>query len=125
MYLNDKMYTCMARTVTPFAKLLEDKFLEWERGEGVRKALFEFAMYLGVNRPTLSMWMNGKRSPQDKDMIDNLAIKLGGDVYDALGLPRPDPDTTFVAYHMADLSPEERRAVVEKVKQYLKDHVGE
>lgn len=125
MNIYSKMYVCMPRTITPFAKLLEEKFLDWERREGTRKALFEYANFLGVNRPTLSQWMNGKRTPQDKDLIELLARKLGNDVYDALGLPRPDPEFAYVHYRWKELSSEQKSAVKEQIIKFLSDHAGE
>lgn len=125
MNINGKIDGCMPRIITPFTKFLEERFLEWERVEGTRKALFEFANHLGVNRPTLSQWMNGKRAPQDREVIDRLAFKLGNEIYDALHVPRPDSEYTYINYHWKELSDEEKRLVTEQIKRFLADHAGE
>lgn len=78
-----------------FDKFLEYKYLEWQQSEGGRKTVKEFAKWLGVSQSSVSMWWNGERIPQG-ETIDKLAEKLGPEVYDALGLERPDPRLVYI-----------------------------
>ena len=73
----------------PVAAWLMKKYLEWQQKEGELKNINEFADYLGVSQPTLSMWLGGSHLPS-KHSADLVAIKLGSKIYDLLGLARPD-----------------------------------
>ena len=74
-----------------FPNYLTKKFLEWQTELGARKTLEDFADYLNVSRPLLSFWMNGKRIP-NADNLENISAILGNEIYDALDLPRPNPN---------------------------------
>ncbi len=66
------------------------KFLEWEREQGKRKTLVQFAEYLGVSRISLDGWMKNKYQPKGINLA-KIASKLGYEIYDVLGIPRPMP----------------------------------
>ena len=74
-----------------FSRFLELKFLEWQQREGGRKTVKEFAAYIGVSQSTISTWWNEDRKPEGEN-LRKLAEKLGIEVYDILGMPRPDSD---------------------------------
>lgn len=78
-----------------FTQFLELKFLEWQQAEGGRKTVKQFAAFIGVSQSTISTWWNGDRSPEGEN-IQKIANKLGIEVYDVLGLPRPDPDLLYI-----------------------------
>lgn len=63
------------------------------------------------------MWWNGNRLPEGAN-VQKLAKRLGLEVYDVLGLPRPDADLHFLQQHWDDLSPEARKALREKAEEY-------
>lgn len=67
---------------------LIDKFLDWQKQQGSLKTQDEFARFLGFEPSTVSMWINGKHNP-DKNSVRQLATKLGPDIYDFFGIPRP------------------------------------
>jgi len=73
-----------------FSDFLEQKFIEWQMQEKGRKTIVQFAAFLGVSQPILSMWMNGRKRPGTEN-IKMLAEVFGLEVYDSLGLPRPNP----------------------------------
>lgn len=73
-----------------FPEFLEKKYLEWQLKEMGRKTIVQFAAYIGVSQPILSMWMSGKKRPGTEN-IKLLAEIFGDEVYDALGLSRPNP----------------------------------
>ncbi len=74
-----------------FKEWLYQKFLEWEKSTGERQTGVSFARHLGVTQPALSSWLNGKYIPKGRSLAI-LAKKLGYDVYDVVGLPRPTID---------------------------------
>lgn len=100
-----------------FRQFLELKFLEWQRESGGRKTVLEFAKHIGVSQQTISMWWNGERLPEAAN-IQKLAKRLGLEVYDVLGLPRPDEQLHYVQKLWDLLNPEERRALREQAEKY-------
>lgn len=73
----------------PFALWFERKFVEWEAEAGHRRTVSEFAEWLNIPRSLCSRYLTGSRSPS-RINVDLIAIKLGPEVYDLLGLQRPD-----------------------------------
>jgi len=73
-----------------FPEYIEKKYLDWQRNQGKRKTIDEFAAYIGVSQPTLSQWMSGKRTPGIEN-ANLLAEIFGNEVYDVLEIPRPNP----------------------------------
>lgn len=72
-----------------FKNWLMDQFVEWERKQASRQTYSAFARYLDVKQPSLSGWLAGDYVPTGEN-LEKVANKLGLEVYDALGLPRPD-----------------------------------
>ena len=101
-----------------FKKFLEGKYLDWQRASGGRKTVLEFANYLGVSQQSVSNWWNGDRIPQGEN-IKKLADKLGLEVYDVLGLSRPNPDLHYLQGIWDELSPEEQRILRETAVKYV------
>jgi len=102
-----------------FRQFLELKFLEWQRGEGGRKTVKQFAKYLGVSQQSVSSWWNETRIPQG-DNVQKLANKLGLEVYDVLGLPRPDADLHYLQQAWENIPTAARRAIREQAEKYQK-----
>lgn len=100
-----------------FSQYLEKKFLEWQSMEGRRKTIEEFALYIGVSRPLLNMWMNGKRKP-GKESLKLLSTILGNEVYDILGYERPNPYLQTINRIFERLSPEHQRKLAEDAERY-------
>jgi len=80
----------MPPTMDTFPQWINRKFVEWQASQGKRKTVEEFAIYLGVSRPLLNMWMNGNKKP-GRENINLMAEVFGNEIYDVLGLPRPNP----------------------------------
>lgn len=99
-----------------FPKFLEGKFLEWQKEQGGRRTVSEFAKWIGVKQSSVSMWWNGSNEPSGES-VRLLADKLGLETYDVLGLERPDPDLYYIRKIWDDLTPEKRKAVREQVEQ--------
>lgn len=111
----------MIPTEMDFPKYLELKFLEWQQREGKRRTIADFSMYLGVSQSVVSMWMNGSRTP-NQPSIELLSRVFGLEIYDSLGLPRPDADLHYVQSVWDELPGELRRAVREQIEQYATSH---
>ena len=108
-----------------FTEWFNQKFMEWERGIGKRQTIDKLAAYLGVNRSLVSYWLNGKRNP-GSETIDFIAARFGLEVYDVLGLPRPDPDLHLIQKIWNDLPEEARHKLADQAGRYAVgvDHVG-
>lgn len=103
-----------------FAQFLEMKYLEWQKQEGGRKTVKEFAAYIGVSQSTISNWWNDDRKPEGEN-LQKLAAKLGIEVYDILGVPRPDSDLLYLQSIWKELEPEKRRTLREQAEKYNKN----
>lgn len=105
-----------------FPQLLETKYLEWQSQQGKRKTLDDFAEHIGVRRSVLSNWLTGRRNP-GAESLRQLSSALGFEVYDVLGLPRPDEDLAYISQHWDQVSEEFRRKFREQVEQHWDEHV--
>ncbi len=93
-----------------FKEWLERQFMAWQISTGQRQTIEKFADYLGVSRGTLNKWMNGDRKPETES-VEILALKLGLEVYDVLGLPPPDEDLFRIKQLWGHLTKEEQKAI--------------
>jgi len=101
-----------------FAKYLETKYLDWQREMGERKTIEEFGHYIGVSQGAVSLWMNGKREPA-ADSVKLLANVLGPEVYDVLGLERPDPRLVYIQQVWSKLPLEAQADLREMAERYV------
>lgn len=70
---------------------LDRKYLAWQVAQGESRSIAEFARHLGVSRGTFNKWSSGERSP-DAYSVELLARGCQDDeIYDLVGLKRPDP----------------------------------
>lgn len=89
-----------------FSDWLRGKFTAWQAQSSAPKTVVDWSIFLGVSQPNLSRWLNGKSKP-DGINLERLADKLGLEVYDRLGLVRPNVDTRLNLINKAwDLLPE-------------------
>jgi len=105
-------------TLMQFSKLLEMKFLEWQQLEGGRKTVKEFAEWLGFGQSTVSNWMNETRVPQS-EAVHQLALKLGLEVYDSLGLERPNENLFYIQRVFEILPDEAQQSIRDDVERYF------
>lgn len=96
-----------------FKDFLFEKLQEYEKEQGKRITQSMFAEYLGISRTVLSYYLNGKNLPSFES-AGTLAEKLGIEVYDYLGVPRPDEDLEYIREIWKELSPEDRHQLAEQ-----------
>lgn len=114
-------FTMLFVAKTKFSEWLESRYLEWQvKGKG-RKTVTEFAEYLGFPQPTVNNWLNGARTPSG-DSIFPLAVKLGLEVYDTLGLPRPNPILFGVQANFGLFTELELRRIAQVVEEARARH---
>jgi len=94
---------------------LEAKYVEWRnkqpRGQD---GVSHFAAHLGISRNTLTNWLNRGQTPE-KAQVERLA-QLGIEIYDLLGVPRPDPALQQVIEAWGKLS-NEARAEIDAIRE--------
>lgn len=101
-----------------FSDYLEQKFIEWQMKEGKRKTIEDFAAYIGVSQPTISMWLANRRIPATEN-VKLLADIFGFEIYDILGLERPDPDLHYIETHWTKLPESARKKIREEAEAYV------
>ena len=100
-----------------FREYLLSKIQELEKEKGGRITLDEFADYLGVKRPILSMWMSGKNKPSLKS-IQKLAEKLGNEIYDVFEIPNRNPYLQRIYNVFDELPIDRQKQLAEEAEQY-------
>jgi len=100
-----------------FPEYLERKYLEWQNSLGKRKTVEEFAAWLGVSRPLMTMWLNGKRRPGTEN-LKLLSAVFGNEVYDILGIERPNPYLQKINQLFERISPEHQQKLAEDAERY-------
>lgn len=83
------------------AELLTREYLDWQKKVG-RRTIKQFSQRLKVPPASLSDWMAGKYPPKSMVNIENIAKELGSEVYDVLGLSRPQSDEDLLAEFPAE-----------------------
>ncbi|MBN1888273.1 MAG: helix-turn-helix transcriptional regulator [Thermoflexales bacterium] len=101
---------------TRFANWIENQYLDWQKKQGGRKTVTEFAAWLGFAKSTVSQWLNGRGQP-NTESLHRLAQKLGLDVYTVLELPSPDPLLFSIQASWDILSDSEREAMGKIVQE--------
>lgn len=90
---------------------LNQKFVEWEKTQGGKQSFYAFARYLEVSQSGLGQWMTGNGAPGGDDLL-SIANKLGPEIYDVIGLPRPNEEAQRVTVSFASLPPDIRQKLV-------------
>ena len=103
-----------------FAAWLESKYISWIGEAGKRRTLTDFSKYLGVTQPMLSQWLNGRYVPNTHN-ISKIAARLGPEVYDLLGLQRPDPDIQWLVKLFGELDEQGKEELLQAAEQ-IKQH---
>lgn len=102
------------------------KFNDWEKTQGRSQSYYAFARYLQVSQSGLSQWMTGGSIPAGEDLL-NLASKLGTEIYDVLGLPRPNAEVQRITVSFASLPTDIRQgltsAIVEVDETLRQEHL--
>lgn len=82
---------------------LETQYLLW-KGDS-KKTYTDFAVYLDVPNTSLSNWLNSGTKMR-ADTVSKIARKLGPEIYDVLGLDRPDANDPRSVLFTAGFPPE-------------------
>ena len=95
---------------------LNQKFIDWEKAQGHRQSYYAFARYLEVSQSGLGQWMVGTGVPSGDDLL-SIANKLGPEIYDVLGLPRPNAEVQRVTVSFANLPADIRERLTDAISE--------
>jgi transcriptional regulator with XRE-family HTH domain len=112
-----------------FTILLEKAFLEYrirQTRQRLSVSLNSFANYLDFSPPIVNLWLSGSRLPTQGNverLIPKLVELLDFEVYDVLGLPRPDPDLQRLNRVWPRIPKEYRQMLANQAEKYAtEDH---
>jgi hypothetical protein len=71
------------------AAWLNRAFIDFQAERGRRRTIRDFSEYLDVDYSLLTKWLKGVAAPGNENVII-LANKLGPEIYDLRGWPRPE-----------------------------------
>ncbi len=88
-----------------FAFWLRRRYARWRYGPlkihrliHPERRISLFSQWLGIDLDLLVCWMSGERPDPDSEDFRRMALKLGPNVYDRLGLPRPMQHTRRISF---------------------------
>jgi hypothetical protein len=104
----------MTAKPTPVAAWLEKKFQAWRAAQTSHRAgVTEFARHIGISRDDLNNYLLKGHRPE-AERLEKIGRALGWEIYDLVGLPRPDPQLHAVTEAFQRL-PAAQRGVAEAV----------
>jgi hypothetical protein len=99
---------------TPVAQWLEKKFQTWRAAQtGHRAGVTQFARHIGISRDDLNNYLLKGARPE-AERLEKIGRTLGWEIYDLVGVPRPDPQLHAVTEAFQRL-PAAQRGVAEAV----------
>jgi transcriptional regulator with XRE-family HTH domain len=108
-----------------FIIILNKAMKEWKKtriDQGVDSlSIEEFARELGASQPTVTNWLNNKHSPTLESIVNiapKLAELLGPDIYEQLGIQRPDPTISQVIQVYDKASTEEKVEMLKMIREW-------
>lgn len=107
-----------------FSDWITKKYIEW-RGDSIGRdsTIKAYSASLKVAQSSLTEWMTGVSKPKHKSTIDKLVRRYGYEVYDALGIPRPeielDPDIQALQEKYLSIPPDQRQELIDLVDEFI------
>lgn len=107
-----------------FTSLLDRAFLEYrirQTRQRLSVSLNSFAGFLDFSPPIVNMWLSGSRLPSQGNverLIPKLVELLDLEVYDILGLPRPDPNLLRLTKAWSRIPVQFQQLLAEQAEKY-------
>jgi transcriptional regulator with XRE-family HTH domain len=107
-----------------FPTLLDRAFLEYrirQTRQRLSVSLNSFAGFLDFSPPIVNMWLNGDRLPSQinvERLVPKLVELLDLEVYDILGLPRPDQNLQRLTQVWSRIPVEFQQLLAEQAEKY-------
>ena len=100
--------------------LLNRKFLEWQSSSGKRQSIRSFAKYLNVKETSLSGWINADILPEGDNLI-KLSNKFGYEIYDIMGLDRPDKRLRELQAEYDAIPEDHKDDMLEVIRRWMRE----
>jgi len=107
-----------------FQNLLDRAFLEYrirQTRQRLSVSLNSFAGFLDFSPPIVNLWLNGNRLPSQGNverLIPKLVELLDLEVYDILGLPRPDQNLSRLTRVWSQIPARFQQILAEQAEKY-------
>ena len=96
-------------------------FLTWQKQEGNRKKLSDFAEYVKVDYKVLDNVFNGRRG-LSRAVADQLAKALNDyRFYDLAEMERPDPLTFYIERNLEKASEDGKKQIADIIAKYTSE----
>lgn len=99
-----------------FKEYLFRKLQEFERDAGHRVSLQDFADYIGVSRPSISLWLQGRVKPSYEN-AEVLSKRFGPEVLEILEYDVPNPSITFIESKWDQLDPNVQDQIIKLIQE--------
>lgn len=98
---------------------LEKRYVEWRKDKIGRKGgMAEFAVYLGIDYDVFMSYINKGVKPAGKN-LDLIGARLGTEIYDLVGAPKPNVLQLYVINNFTRLSEDVQLKIKEQMENYL------
>lgn len=110
-----------------FKDFIFGKFQEWEKQQpGQRSSYTAFAQWLSDNswgvefkQQLVSDWLRGKYKPSEDKYLLALEEKLGKDIYQVLGVKRPNPYLIMITMRWDRIPADKQKQLAEDAEKYV------
>jgi hypothetical protein len=107
----------MAAKSTLVAAWLEKKFRAWRAAQTSHRAgVTQFARHIGISRDDLNNYLLKGARPES-ERLEKIGRTLGWEIYDLVGVPRPDPQLQAVTETFQRLPAAQRRVAEAVLRQ--------
>lgn len=101
--------------------LLLEHYLAWMKSTSKKQTVKEFSEHLGLGYKLFAQLFNGTRQPTKKQ-TSYFATFFGDQrFFDAVGLPRDDPQFQYVQRHWGELPDVAQKQITDLLSQYTTD----
>lgn len=104
--------------------LLKNYHIEESRRRGAIINQRELAEHFEIDPLTFNKYYNDERKPRGEN-VRLMAIKLGPQVYDILGLQRPDPLLKILIHRWDNLTDKQKESLINIARQDINEDEGE
>src|SRR4030042_3364679 len=109
-------------TKIEFSYWLENYFLDWQKKNG-RTSIRRFSLWLGIHYSLVDQWMNGKGGKPGPKNLAKLALKVGPEIYDILGIPEPPKFIQLYDAHYDDLPLDAQKKLDKQISEDFSKYI--
>lgn len=99
-----------------FHQWFQEKYYQWVQSQPGEENFRAFCDLLGYPPSQVSHWLEGKTTPQEAQLL-SIASVVGIEVYDVLGLQKPDPEILGIFNSFPHLAGDFRGKLAEAISE--------